>query len=431
MSRSTRAPRGPLFPFRRAARVALATFAAATALLAPAAARATPLTLAEAERRALERDAASAAYEAEAESFGERAVAARQLPNPEARVGVVNVPVDSFSLRAEEMSMIEVGVMQKFTWDRAAQGRRLDALSEAQRAQAAMRRRQVIKEVRVAWFEAAATRLTAEKVEEQRRWLEQMTAASRSMYASGEDGQGAILGARLERAMLDEKGLELKQMAAERQAALQRWVGPDAEARLELPRPAAPAPLAALEAKLAAHPTHAGFEAQSAAAAAEVDMARAMSKPMVALDVGYGFRQGAGMEGDARPDMLTAMVTFELPIFPKNRQRRELAAARSMQRSADLMADDNRRMLQMSLREAHAKATLASEMLQLLEQTVLPTARAAADAALASYRAGEGAIDPVIAAARARLDAEIRHVRAQADLAVASADIAALVGDEQ
>jgi outer membrane protein TolC len=95
------------------------------------------------------------------------------------------------------------------------------------------------------------------------------------------------------------------------------------------------------------------------------------------------------------------------------------------------MAEDNRRMLQMSLREAHAKATLAHETLTLLERTVLPTARAAADAALADYRAGEESIDPVIAAARAHLDAEIRHVRAQADLALASAEIAALVGDEQ
>jgi outer membrane protein TolC len=413
-----RAPRGPLF---------LLWLGLVVASPVPAA----PLTLADAERLALERDAGAAAYDAEAEVYSERAVAARQLPNPEARVGVVNVPVDSFSLGEEEMSMVEVGVMQKFTWDRAAQGRRLDALSEGQRAQAAMRRRQVLKDVRVAWFEAAATRRTAEKVAEQRRWLEQMSAASRSMYASGEGGQVAILGARLERAMLEEKALELRQMTNERRAALARWLGPDADAQLELPRPAPPAPLAALEAKLAAHPTHAGFEAQAAAAQAEAAMAQAMSKPMLAFDVGYGFRQGAGMEGEPRPDMLTAMVTFELPIFPRNRQRRELAAARSMERSAELMAEDNRRMLQMSLREVHAKATLAHEMLVLLEQTVLPTARAAAEAALAGYRAGEESIDPVIAAARARLDAEIRHVRAQADVAVASAEIAALVGDEQ
>jgi outer membrane protein TolC len=420
MSLSLRAPRGPLF-------LLLPWLAFAGA----ASAQSAPLNLAAAERLALERDAGAAAYEAEAESYVDRAVAARQLPNPEARVGVVNVPVDSFSLRADEMSMLEVGVMQKFTWDRAAQGRRLDALSEAQRAQAAMRRRQVLRDVRTAWFEAAATRRTADKVAEQRRWLEQMTAASRSMYASGESGQGAILAARLEQAMLDEKALELRQMEVERMAALQRWLGPDAQAQLELPRPAPPPPLATLESRLAAHPTHAGLEAQTAAAAAEVDMARAMSKPMLGLDVGYGFRQGEGMEGGARPDMLTAMVTFELPIFPKNRQRRELAAARSMQRSAELMAEDNRRMLAMSLREAHAKATLASGMLALLERTVLPTARAAADAALADYRAGEGTLDAVIAASRARLDAEIRQVRAQADLAVASAAIAALVGDEQ
>lgn len=412
-----RAPRGSLFLFW------LGLAAASPVLSAP-------LTLAEAERLALERDAGAAAYEAEAASYDERAVAARQLPNPEARVGVVNVPVDSFSLSEEEMTMLEIGVMQRFPWDRGPESQRLGALSEGQRAQAAMRRREVLKNVRVAWFEAAATRRTGEKVAEQRRWLEQMTAASRSMYASGEGGQAQILGARLERAMLDERELELRQMAAERNAALARWLGPGTETQLELPRPGAPAPLPALEARLRAHPTHAGFAAQAAAADAEVEMARARSRPEFALDVGYGFRQGAGMEGDARPDMLTAMVTFELPIFPKNRQRRELAAARSMQRSAELMGEDNHRMLEMSLREAHAKATLAHEMLALLEQTVLPTARAAADAALGEYREGEGGIDPVIAAARARLEAELRHVRAQADLAVATADIAALVGEE-
>jgi outer membrane protein TolC len=267
-------------------------------------------------------------------------------------------------------------------------------------------------------------------VGEQRRWLEQMTAASRSMYASGDGGQAAVLGARLERAMLDERDLELRQMERERRAALARWLGPDADVRPELPRPAPPATLPALEARLAAHPAHAGFEAQAAAARAEVGMAEAMSKPMLAFDVGYGFRRGVGMDGGSRPDMLTAMVTFALPIFPADRQRRELAAARSMERSAGLMAEDNRRMLQMSLREAHARATLAHERLALLERTVLPTARAAADAALAGYRAGDESIDAVIAAARARLDAEIRHVRAQADLAVAGAEIATLVGDE-
>jgi outer membrane protein TolC len=394
---------------------------------------AAPVTLADAERLALQRDPATAAYESEADAYRERAVAAKQLPDPEARVGAVNVPVDSFALNREDMTMLEVGVMQRFPRDRAPESRRLSALEQQQRAEADGRRRDVLKSVRVAWFEAAATRRTAEKLAEQRRWLEQMNAASRSMYASGEGGQADVLGARLERAMLEERELELRQMAAEQDAALGRWIGDETVplAALELPRPAAPAPLATLEQRLMRHPGHAGAEAQVAAADAEVAMAHAKFKPEFAVDVGYGFRQGRMADGASRPDMLTAMVTFELPLFTKDRQRRELAAARAMQRAAGLMADDHARMLTMNLREAHAKATRAGQMLDLLERTVLPTARAAADAALASYRAGDGALDPVIAAARARLDAEIRQVRAQADLAVATAEIAALVGDDE
>lgn len=417
--------------FLRAPRVLRAALCLIPLCSCGSAAIAASVTLADAERLALERDPATTAYEAEAEAYGERAVAARQLPDPEARVGAVNVPVDSFSTSREDMTMLEVGVMQRFPRDRAPESRRLTALEQQQRAAADARRREVLKNVRIAWIEAAASRRTSEKLAEQRRWLEQMNAASRSMYANGEGGQSDVLGARLERAMLDERELELRQMQTEQRAALARWIGEEwaAIAEPELPPPGPPAPLPLLEHWLMRNPEHLGTDAQVAAADAEVAMAHARFKPEFAVDVGYGFRQGRMADGASRPDMLTAMVTFQLPLFTKDRQRRELAAARAMQRSATLMAEDHARMMQMNLREVHAKSVRAREMLALLDGTVVPTARAAADAALAAYRAGDGAIDPVIAAARARLDAELRQIRAQADLAVATAEIRAFVGD--
>lgn len=388
-----------------------------------------PLTLAAAERLALERDVGGASLAAEADMLREQAVAARQLPDPEARLGAVNVPTDSFSLQDEDMTMLEVGVMQRFPAGRDAMGRRYDALASAQDAKAAARQREVRKSLRVAWYEAAVVRRTQALVDEQRRWLAQMTAAGDAMYASGESGQAEILGARLEATMLDERTLMLHEDERMRRAALARWLGENAELQLELPRPPAPAPLAELEQRLAAHPTHAETEAQMHAANAEVDAARAMFRPGFAVEVGYGFRSGRDMiMGEPRPDMLTAMVTVELPIFTRDRQRRTLAAARAGVRAADLMREDHLRMLQMNLREWHARATRATGVLELLETRVLPTARAAADAALAAYRAGDGEFDAVANAARARLDAETRHVRALADLAIATAEIEALVG---
>lgn len=391
--------------------------------------RAEPLTLAAAERVALERDAGTASLAAEADMFRERAVAARQLPDPEARIGAVNVPTDSFSLNADDMTMVEVGVMQRFPTGRAAEGRRYEALAVAQDAKADARRREVVKNVRVAWYEAAVVRRTQELLAEQRRWLARMTAAGDSMYASGEAEQAEILAARLETTMLDERELMLREDERMRGAALDRWLGDGVDVALELPRPAVPPPLAALEHRLDAHPTHAETEAQTAAAHAEVDAARAMFRPGFAVEVGYGLRSGRDPAmGEARSDMLSAMVTVELPIFTRDRQRRTLAAAQAGVRAADLMREDHLRMLRMSLREQHARATRAAAVLELLDARVLPVARAAADAALAAYRAGDGGFDAVASAARARLDAETRRVRAVADLAIAVAEIDALVG---
>jgi outer membrane protein TolC len=400
------------------------------ALIVAAHASAAPVPLAEAERLALGQDPGAQAYEAEAVAYGERAVAARRLPDPEARVGTLNLPVDSFSASREDMTMVELGVMQRFPNDRDAQGRRLDALAAGQRAQAEARRREVLKGLRVAWFEAAATRRTREAVAAERGLLERMAAASRAAYASGEGGQAEVLAARLETAMLDERELELREAQAREDAALARWLGAGVEPLLELPRPAPPRPLAELEAALDRHPLHEGLSAQVDAAHAEVDAARAKFRPEFSVDVGYGFRRGRMADGASRSDLLSAMVRFDLPLFTRDRQRRELAAAQQMQRSAALMREDHRRELAMALKEAHARATRANDALALLEGTVQPNARAAAEAALAAYRAGSGTYEAALGAARARLEADTRLIRAQADLAIAGAEIAALIGDE-
>jgi hypothetical protein len=72
------------------------------------------LSLAEAERLAVERDAVLRQLAAESEEMRERGIAEGQLVDPKLRLGAVNFPVDSFSLDAEDMTMLEVGVSQEF-----------------------------------------------------------------------------------------------------------------------------------------------------------------------------------------------------------------------------------------------------------------------------------------------------------------------------
>ncbi len=78
----------------------------------------TPLTLQEAQRRAIDRSRMLAAQESAVTASREMAVAAGQLPDPVATLGINNLPIDTsdrFSLTRDFMTMRSVGVMQEFT----------------------------------------------------------------------------------------------------------------------------------------------------------------------------------------------------------------------------------------------------------------------------------------------------------------------------
>jgi outer membrane protein TolC len=401
---------------------------AATALPAHA------LDLAEAERIAVERDAMLRQLAAESQGMRERAVAEGQLMDPKLRLGAVNVPVDSFSLDAEDMTMLEVGVSQEFPAGRTREltRKRMEQSAVAAEAVAADRRLVVQREVRRAWTELAYVARARKLVEGQADWVEQMRASARARYASGEGKQLDVLQAGLDVAMLREQLLDLDRDEAMRRAQLGRWIGDD-QARIvkatALPARASLEPLATLEERLLRHPAQQDFERRIAAAETATDLARQRNRPSWMLDVSYGFRDGEMVGGESRPDMLSAMVSFDLPLFRANRQDREVAAARAETRALHEMHDDHQREMLAMLTEAWSVADRTAALERFYETDLLPLAEQSVQAALLAYGANRSMIDDVITARRASLEALLKHLRLVADRAQAQYDIDYLVGE--
>ena len=392
------------------------------------------LDLAEAERIAVERDAMLRQLAAEAQGMRERAVAEGQLMDPKLRLGAVNVPVDSFSLDAEDMTMLEVGVSQEFPAGRTREltRKRMEQSAVAAESVAADRRLVVQREVRRAWTELAYVARARKLVEGQAEWVEQMRASARARYASGEGKQLDVLQAGLDVAMLREQLLDLDRDEAMRRAQLGRWIGDD-QARIAnataLPARASLEPLATLEERLLRHPAQQDFERRIAAAETATDLARQRNRPSWMLDVSYGFRDGEMMGGESRPDMLSAMVSFDLPLFRANRQDREVAAARAETRALHEMHDDHQREMLAMLTEAWSVADRTAALERFYETDLLPLAEQSVQAALLAYGANRSMIDDVIAARRASLEASLKHLRLVADRAQAQYDIDYLVGE--
>src|SRR3954471_11847884 len=81
-------------------------------------AHAQPLSLQEAQRRAVERSRQVVAQGAAVTASREMAVAAAQLPDPVLKLGIDNLPVngpDQFSTTRDFMTMRRIGLMQEMT----------------------------------------------------------------------------------------------------------------------------------------------------------------------------------------------------------------------------------------------------------------------------------------------------------------------------
>ena len=421
------------FPFTSRAR----NCAPALLWLSLAAIPAQALDLAEAERIAVERDAMLRQLDAESGAMRERAVAEGQLMDPKLRFGAVNVPVDSFSLDAEDMTMLEVGLSQEFLPGRTRQltRRRMEQSAGAMEAAIGDRRRTVQREVRRTWAELAYLARARELVTSQADWVEQMRSAARARYASGEGKQLEVLQAGLDVAMLREQLLDIDRDEAMRRAQLGRWIGQDEATRagpFNLPGRAELEPLAALEQRLTKHPAQVDFERRIEAAETGIDLAEQRKLPGWMLDVSYGFRDGemdGEMDGESRPDMLSAMVSVDLPLFRGNRQDREVAAARADARALHEMHEDHQREMQAMLAEAWGVARRTIELERLYETDLVPLAEQSVQAALLAYRSNRAMVDEVILARRTALETWLKHLRLVADRAQAQYDIDYLVGE--
>jgi outer membrane protein TolC len=398
---------------------------------AAAAAGDPPLSLGQAQDLAVARDTGHGALEDEAMAMRDRAVAAGELPDPEARIGAINVPVDSLALDREDMTMIEVGIMQRFTTRRSRELSRQQLEHHAlhYEADAEVRRREVRLAVERSWRELDYLDGAVTLLNESREWTRVLIDGAAAAYESGAGIQADLLDARISALAVDEMLIERRRDRETAEAELQRWTGVSAASREAAPEPPRGlATLAALEARLESHPMLRGLEHEAGAAQFEADLARERYKPAFGVDVGYGFRQGRDVTGSGRPDMLSAMLTFNVPLFTRDRQDRDLSAARSMLHGAQARYDDAKRMLESRLAAVHSSAAALAQSLELYETRVMPLVKSGVDSALAAYRAGDGTLADVIAAQKRQLEAEERRLRLRADLGVALAEIESLTG---
>ena len=302
------------------------------------------------------------------------------------------------------MTMTKIGVMQEFPREEKRRLRSARAENDAQRRNAALEalRLSVMRETAAAWlarwFAAQAESLIARQLDEAA--LAVVTAEAG--YRAGKAPQVDLLTAQGNAIELRNRATEAASQTKRARIALSRYIGAEADRPLGSMPDFARLPFDAAD--LADVDTQADVKmalASEASAVTEAELARASRKPDWSAELTYAVR------GSPFSNMVSLMVSIDLPWSPGTRQDREHAAKLRELDAARAMREDTRRMRVAEVDAMLAEWEAARVMARRISDELLPLASQRIDAALAAYRGGAGALSPVLEARRSELDARL------------------------
>jgi outer membrane protein TolC len=378
----------------------------------------TPLTLQEAQRRAIDRSRVLAAQDSAVTASREMAVAAGQLPDPVATLGVNNLPIDTsdrFSFTRDFMTMVSIGVMQEFTRaeKREARAARFEREADKSLAERDVSLAAIQRDTAIAWLDRYYAEAMQTLISEQRRQAQLEVEAAESAYRGGRGNLADVLAIRNALVLLDDRASEIGRKASAARIALARWIGNDADAPLA-GKPAIDSirlDPSTLETDLAHHPELTVLAKKEEVADAEVRIAQASKEADWSVALMYSQR------GPDFSNLVSINVSVPLQWDQKNRQDREIAAKLAMQDQARAERDDKLRAHTAEVRTMIAEWANDRERSARYAREVLPLATERSEATLSAYRGTKASIGDVLLARRSEIDVRIQALQLEMDTA--------------
>lgn len=376
------------------------------------------LTLAEAQRRAVERSHQLVAHDSAVAASREMAVAAGQLPDPALKLGIDNLPVDGpdrYSIARDFMTMRRIGVMQEFTRGEKRQFRAERFEREAERASAEKTATLagIQRDTALAWLDRYYAEAMAAVIAEQAKEVKLEIVAVEGAYRGGRGNQADVFAAHSALIGLEDRASEINRRIRTAKTGLARWVGDGADA------PLAGKPVidsirldtGALDAELAHYPQIAILSKQEEIASTEVKLAQANKKSDWSVEVLYSQR------GSSFSNMVSVGVSIPLQWDQKNRQDRELAAKLAMADQAKAQRDEALRAHVGEVRAMITEWENGRERLARYERELIPLAKERTQATLAAYLGGKANLTDLLLARRNEIDVRMQAVQLETETA--------------
>jgi len=287
------------------------------------------------------------------ESIELKSISAGTFNDPKVSINAANIPTDTLDLNQEGMTQLKIGVSQVFP-----RGDTLEIKQEQLRLKASQypfqrENRKGILSVNVTqlWLDAYKAQESITLIQNNRSLFEQLVDIVESSYSSaiGKTRQQDIVRAQLELTKLDDRLTKLKQKKETQLFSLSQWIynisedsqlesillkSSDLLLSQQFPNINSINPenynntseSQFLLDSFKNHPAIKDIEQNIKAVSKEISLAKQQYKPQFGVNSSYAYRDN-DLKGADRANLFSLGVTFDIPIFTKNRQDKDLQSA--------------------------------------------------------------------------------------------------------
>ena len=363
-------------------------------------------------------------------------VAAGQLPDPKVSLAFLNFPTDTFNFGQEPMTQFKLGVSQIFPRGNtlALKKEQLELKSNIFPFQRINRSEQVKVIVSNLWLDAYKAQESITLIEKNRSLFEQLSEIAESSYSAalGKTNQQDIVRAQLELTRLEDRLTMLQQKYDASVQKLSGWISDyylENYQDLEVVKGINLSKNIKLDKKLPNiaikkpnylslsddnklfelfknHPAVVALQQKLAVTEKGIDLAKQQYKPGWGINANYGYR-GESPTGINRSDFLSIGVTFDVPLFTKNRQDKQVQSAVAQNDAVETEELFLLRQMLANFKANIVKLNRLNERKKLYEKTLLPQMSEQAEASLSAYTNDTGDFAEVVRSRIAELNAQI------------------------
>lgn len=373
-----------------------------------------------------------------------RSIASGSLPNPTISIGLLNLPTDTWNFDQQNMTQFKVGVSQMFPRGNTLMLKKSQLKIESTKYPLLRqdRRAKLRANISQIWLDAYLAQQTILLINNDKALFEQIVDVAKANYSSamGNTRQHDVIRAQLELAQLDDR-LTLEYQKHESSIAnLKEWLHPydkgdptlviDFDTQfVDLPLAAEPPDIGLTKPWLLHnryfsgneiaqgiinHPALLVIDLDHQVAQKSINLANQQYKSQWGVNASYAVREDTPA-GINRADFFSIGVTFDLPLFTKNSQDKEVSAA-----IAESQAVKTEKLLQLKNMLANIEKDVRhlkrlTERQSLYRQKLLKQSHQQAEAALTAYTNDDGDFSEVVRAKIAELNTKVSALQIDVD----------------